>query len=102
MNYALHRRDETEAEHADREPDMRFETFENDVGGDLEEDVGDKKDGKCSVVLVSDQAQFLYQAEDGCVGNVGPVEECPKVAQSLYCPEELRKLTRGTSQRVLV
>jgi hypothetical protein len=61
---------ETEHEHAEREPEVRAETFEQKVGRDLEQDVGRKEDDEGVVVLESRQLQVRLQPEDGGVRDV--------------------------------
>lgn len=64
---------EAEAEHAEGEPDMGFEALEDDVRGNLEEDVGDEEDCEAVVVFGAARLQFEVggEAEDGGIGDVG-------------------------------
>lgn len=52
---------------------MGLELLEEDVGGDLEEDVWDKEDDKGIVVLVSLEVQFLREAKNVGIGDVDSV-----------------------------
>lgn len=53
LDKALEQGGQAEQEHVDAEPDMGLELLEEDVGGDLEEDVWDEEDDEGIVVLVS-------------------------------------------------
>lgn len=54
---------------------MRFEAFQNDVGRDLEDDIGDEKYRQSSVILRPFQTQILREAKHSRIRNVGPIEE---------------------------
>lgn len=49
---------------------MWFEVFEEDIGGDFEQDVGDEEDDKGCVELVVFKFKFYREIEDVCVGDV--------------------------------
>lgn len=52
---------------------MGLEVLEEDIGGDLEEDVGDEEDDEGGVELVVFEAEFDGEVEDVCVGDVDAV-----------------------------
>jgi len=62
--------DETEAKHATSEPQTRGEAFEEDVGRDLEDDVGDEENYQSCVILGALKIQVSRQAVDVCIGNI--------------------------------
>lgn len=73
LHQALADRDEAEEEHAARQPDVRLELLQQDVGRDFKGDVGDEEDGQRGVVLGRFQAQILLQPEDRGIGDVSAV-----------------------------
>lgn len=98
VGQALADGDEAEADAAEAEPHAGREALEEDVGRDLEHDVGDEKDGeggcgggvsahacqpvcargeqnKRTVVLDAAQAEVLGEAEGARVGDVDAVQE---------------------------
>ena len=38
-------------DHGERQPDMRFESFEEDIGGDFEDGVGNEEDCQTEIIL---------------------------------------------------
>lgn len=80
LHKALQHSNESETKHADTEPDAGFHLFEEDVGRDLEEDVGDEKDDQSSVVaIVPYQIKFRAEAKDVCVCNVDTIQESQEI-----------------------
>ena len=63
---------------------MRFESLQDDIRWDLKDDIWDEEDGQCGIVLVPRQSQILLQPENGCIGDVGPVEECEKIENAQH------------------
>ena len=86
---ALHHGHETEAEHANGEPNAGLQFLENDVGRNLEEDVGDEEDHKSCVVLGSiDDPQLLAEAKNVRVGDVHTVQTVVEVSKSVKARDE--------------
>ena len=50
---------ETKTEHAQREPYMRFESLQDNIRRDFEDDVGYEEDGQGCVILCSGEAEIL-------------------------------------------
>lgn len=59
MHEALEHGDEAEAKHVDAEPDMGLELLEEDVGRDLEEDVGHEEYDERVVVQCAVQLELF-------------------------------------------
>jgi hypothetical protein len=70
---SLKQGDQAESEHVDGQPDMGLEVLEQQVGRDLEEDVGDEEDDECRVELVVLEPQLDGQIEDVGIRNVDTV-----------------------------
>jgi len=79
LHDALQGRDGAEADAADRQPDAGREVLEQDVGGDLAEDVGDEEDDQGRVVLRAVHVEVLLEAEGARVGDVDAVQEGQEV-----------------------
>lgn len=58
---------------------MGFEFLEENVGWDLEDDVGNEEDSQGVVVLRILEVEFVLQAENGGIGDIGSVEKGEKV-----------------------
>ena len=52
---------------------MRLQPFQQHVGRDLEEDVGDEEDGEGHIRLVAFEVQVLRQTEREGVGDVDAI-----------------------------
>lgn len=79
LNEALAHGGETEEEHVDRQPHVRLELLEEDVGRNLEQTVRHEEDDECVVVLCAigivriNEFEVLGKVEDIGVGNVDAV-----------------------------
>jgi hypothetical protein len=70
LGKSLEHRDETEHEHAEREPEVGTELLQKDVGRDLEEDIRDEKDDESGTVLVGIDTEVNLKSINSCVGDV--------------------------------
>lgn len=61
---------QAEEEHVETQPDMGLEALEEDVGGDLEEDVGHEEDDERGVVFRLFKTELLGEAKYIGIGNV--------------------------------
>lgn len=71
--------DKAKTEAADGEPDARGQLLEEDVGGDLEEDVGDEEDGQDRVELGALELQVVDEVEGFGVADIDAVEKGEQV-----------------------
>ena len=74
---------------------MRLEPFQQDVGRDLEKNVGNEEDGERDIGLVAFEMQVFRQAEREGIGDVDAVEEGREVDEEkdgyhayVYLPEQ--------------
>ena len=58
---------------------MRLELFEENVGGNLKEDIGNEEDGEGDIGLVAFEVQVFGQTEGEGVGDVDAVQEGSEV-----------------------
>lgn len=76
---ALHNGGEAKEQHVEGEPDVGLELFHENVGGDLEQAVGDKEDDEGGVVLCAVgvvgvlEVEVLGEVKDFGVGNVDAI-----------------------------
>ena len=63
---------------------MRLQSFQDDIGRDLEDDVWHEKDGQSGVVLGAGQIEVLLQLKNHGIGNVGAIEEGQKVEDAQH------------------
>ena len=83
LDETLQQSDQAEEEHIGGQPDVGAQLLEENIGGDLEEDVGDEENDESSVVLRPSETKLLGQAKDVCVGDVDAV--CWRVL-AMRCP----------------
>jgi len=56
-----------------------LDSLENNIGGYLEDNIGDEENGQGGVVLIGHELQILRQVKDYSIGNIRSVEEGQKV-----------------------
>lgn len=81
MYDAHERHDCSPREHNDGDPDGGSEPFEDDVGGDFEEGVGEEEDGQANVVLLRGEAKIFRETRYIGVADYEVTYQCGK---SLY------------------
>jgi hypothetical protein len=101
LHKALTESDEAKAEHTQRQPDVGFESFQNDVGGDLEKDVRNEKDGQRCIILDTLEGQVIGKTEDGSIGDIGAVQEGSiAVGQPLTNTNDMTDAEMAYSQQI--
>ena len=68
--------DDAPADHDAGDPATGGKVLEEDVGGELHEDVGDEEDGHGDVVSLAAEVQLVHNVVVG-----GVIVQCPGVAQ---------------------
>jgi hypothetical protein len=79
LDEALKHGDKSEAKHADGKPNSGLQLFKNDVGRNLEQDVGNEKDNKGIVVFGTRETELFRETEDVCIGDVHSIQEREQV-----------------------
>jgi len=74
--------DDAPNDHDGGDEDGGPEALQGDVGGRLEDGVGDEEDGQGGVVLAAGDVQGLLQAVQPGVADVGPIEKGHEVQQT--------------------
>jgi len=74
--------DDAPDDHDGGDEDGGPETLQGDVGGRLEDGVGDEEDGQGGIVLAARDVQRLLQAVQPGVADVGPIEEGHEIQQT--------------------
>lgn len=79
LDQTLTDHDHAKQEHAPGKPDPGTESLEEDVGGDLADDVWNEEHGEGGIVFYILQFQVLDQAEGARIANIDSVEEGEEV-----------------------
>lgn len=61
---------------------MWLESFQDDVGWYLEEDIWDEEHGQGGIILRAREFEVLLQTKDGGIGDVGAVEEGQQIHET--------------------
>ena len=61
---------------------MWLESFQDDVGWYLKDDIWDEEHGQGGIILRAREFEVLLQTKDGGVGNVGAVEEGQQIHET--------------------
>ena len=68
---------------------MRSQSLQQDIGGDLEDNVRDEEYCQCGIILISRQPQIVAHVKNVGIGDIGPIEKSEEVddAQDWNDPE---------------
>jgi hypothetical protein len=75
LHEALAHHDETEEEHAKRHPPLGAPALENNVGRNLEQNVGHEEDGQRRIELRASKVQVRFQVEQAGIADIHLVQE---------------------------
>jgi hypothetical protein len=94
----LKERGEAEEKHVETQPDMGLETLEENVGGDLEENVWHKEDDEGGIVFGLFETKLFRKTKDVGIGNIDTVYElrdksvvCDSTEDEINVPKKASK-----------
>jgi hypothetical protein len=73
LHHTLHHGSEAEEEHVGRQPYMWAEALQQDIGRDLEDDIGHEEDDEGDVVFVAREVQIFREVKNVGIANVDTI-----------------------------
>jgi hypothetical protein len=73
--------DQAKHEHAERQPDVWLEPFEDHIAGYFEDDIWHEENREGGVVLIRHQFEVLRKAKDGGIRDVGAIQESEEIQE---------------------